>query len=48
LPLAANGGTCTVNVTFTPASKGAKHGILEISDDAAGSPQKVTMTGKGT
>ncbi len=44
----ADGASCPFNVTFTPASKGLKHGKLLINDDAAGSPQKVKMTGKGT
>jgi hypothetical protein len=44
----ANGASCLIGVIFTPASKGAKHGTLEINDDATGSPQKVTMTGRGT
>ncbi len=44
----ANGASCSIEVVFTPSSKGTKHGTLEINDDAAGSPQKVTMTGKGT
>jgi hypothetical protein len=42
------GTTCTINVTFTPASKGSKTAKLLINDDAAGSPQKVTMTGSGS
>jgi hypothetical protein len=37
-----------IDVTFTPAKKGPRSGKLKINDDAAGSPQKVTMTGKGT
>lgn len=43
-----SGTNCPFTVTFTPSSKGAKSGKLEINDDAAGSPQKVTMSGKGT
>jgi hypothetical protein len=43
-----DGASCPFNVTFTPAAKGLKHGKLLIDDDAAGSPQKVRMNGKGT
>ncbi|HZU43627.1 MAG TPA: FG-GAP-like repeat-containing protein [Terriglobales bacterium] len=40
--------SCTVNVTFKPAVVGARSGILQINDDAAGSPQKVSLAGTGT
>jgi hypothetical protein len=43
-----DGASCTVEVTFTPAGRGLKHATLLINDDAAASPQKVTMTGKGS
>jgi hypothetical protein len=39
--------SCTINVSFTPSSAGAKAGTLTIADDATGSPQSVTLTGVG-
>ncbi len=45
--LAMNGGTCTVAVTFTPASKGSRNAKVLIYDDAANSPQTVTLSGTG-
>jgi hypothetical protein len=46
-PLAA-GKSCTVEVTFTPAETGSFSATLNITDNATGSPQKVTLTGTGT
>lgn len=40
-------GTCTISVTFTPTAVGPRTGTLTITDDAAGSPQTVTLTGTG-
>ncbi len=45
--LARNGGTCGIAVTFTPVSKGPHNARLAIADDAANSPQTVTLTGTG-
>jgi hypothetical protein len=45
-PLAA-GKSCTVEVTFTPAAAGTFTATLNITDNATGSPQAVTMTGTG-
>ncbi len=42
------GANCTISVTFTPTSAGAKTASLSISDNAAGSPQKVGLSGTGT
>jgi len=42
------GLSCHVTVHFTPASRGARSGTLTITDDAAGSPQTVALTGTGT
>jgi hypothetical protein len=39
--------SCTINVTFTPTSPGAANDTLTITDDAAGSPQMVPLTGVG-
>ena len=49
LTLPGNNGTCTVSVTFTPTSgKTAKgtpvSGSLVLTDDAAGSPEKVKLS----
>ncbi|MGH9328270.1 MAG: choice-of-anchor D domain-containing protein, partial [Terriglobia bacterium] len=45
--VAANGGTCTLNVTFTPAAVGAETEEISLTDNAAESPQKITLTGTG-
>ena len=39
------GNTCTIQVTFTPAASGTQTGTLTISDNAANSPQTVSLTG---
>src|SRR5207244_8578205 len=44
----AAGGTCTINVTFTPTASGARTGMGSVADCAAGSPQIMTLTGDGT
>ena len=44
--LAVN-ATCTVNVTFTPTIVGVVSGGLTITDNAANSPQLVSLTGTG-
>ena len=41
------GGTCAVQVTFTPENTGKQSGTLTITDNAASSPQIVTLTGSG-
>jgi hypothetical protein len=43
----ASGAVCTVHVTFTAGAVGARSGTLSLSDDAAGSPQTVGLTGTG-
>jgi hypothetical protein len=40
-------GTCTVSVTFSPAATGNRSATLAFSDNAAGSPQAVYLTGMG-
>ncbi|HEV2177454.1 MAG TPA: choice-of-anchor D domain-containing protein [Terriglobia bacterium] len=40
--------SCTVSVTFTPISKGAKSATLQIFDNGGGSPQLVALSGTGT
>lgn len=44
--LAAN-ASCSVGVTFKPRAAGALTATLEIADNAAGSPQKMTLSGTG-
>jgi hypothetical protein len=44
----AAGSSCTLTVTFTPSQVGAESGSITISDDAAGSPQIVPLSGNGT
>jgi len=41
------GDSCTVSITFTPTGSGNRTGSLTITDDAAGSPQTVTLSGSG-
>jgi hypothetical protein len=43
----AVGANCTVSVTFTPTTSGARGGTLSITDNASGSPQTVSLTGTG-
>lgn len=43
----AAGANCTVNVTFAPTATGTRNGTLSITDNAAGSPQTVPLTGTG-
>lgn len=43
----AGGGTCTVQVTFTPTQTGPVTDQITITDDAQGSPQTITVTGTG-
>ncbi|HLW99911.1 MAG TPA: choice-of-anchor D domain-containing protein [Candidatus Acidoferrales bacterium] len=43
----ANNGNCTINVTFTPTAAGARGAAVTITDNAAGSPQTVSLTGTG-
>jgi hypothetical protein len=40
-------GSCTISVTFKPTIAGAQSGTLSITDNAGGSPQKVTLKGTG-
>lgn len=41
------GGTCTVEVTFTPTSTGAKAADLTVNVETIESPQTVSLTGTG-
>ena len=41
------GAACTFNVTFTPTATGTRFGSVIITDDAAGSPHQLFLTGTG-
>jgi hypothetical protein len=41
------GGSCTVQVAFTPTVGGTRAGSVSFADDAAGSPQMVALAGVG-
>ncbi len=43
----AAGASCTISVTFTPAATGLRSAALAVTDNAAGSPQKTTLSGTG-
>ena len=43
----AAGANCIVAVTFTPTATGARTTQLQFTDNAAGSPQSVTLNGTG-
>jgi hypothetical protein len=42
------GGSCAINVTFTPGAAGSESGTVSVTDNAAGSPQVVSLSGTGT
>jgi hypothetical protein len=44
----APGSTCTVRVTFTPTALANRTGVLTITDNAAGSPHTLALSGLGT
>jgi hypothetical protein len=44
----APGGMCTISVTFTPTQTGSLGGTLTITDNAADSPQQISLSGTGT
>ncbi len=44
----ASGGTCTLQVTFTPTVGGTIPGALTLLDSAADSPEIVSLSGKAT
>ncbi|PYU10668.1 MAG: hypothetical protein DMG29_17100, partial [Acidobacteria bacterium] len=43
----AAGANCVLNLTFTPTAASARTATAIITDDAAGSPQSVSLTGTG-
>ena len=46
-PSLAAGASCAINVIFTPSQIGARSAALTITDDTAGSPQSVSLSGVG-
>jgi hypothetical protein len=44
----APGSNCTISVTFLATTKGTQQGTLTVTDNDAGSPQSVALTGAGT
>ena len=40
--------SCTISVTFSPIANGTANGTLTVTDNAAGNPQTVSLTGTGT
>jgi phospholipase C len=44
----ASGGTCNINVTFTPSATGTRYGEITIADSDGASPHVVHLTGIGT
>ncbi|HTE90109.1 MAG TPA: choice-of-anchor D domain-containing protein, partial [Terriglobales bacterium] len=44
----ASGASCTISVNFKPRGIGTRTGAVNITDDAPGSPQSVSLTGTGT
>jgi hypothetical protein len=48
VPSLAPQATCTIGVTFTPDTSGTLTGTLSITDDAVGSPQKVSLSGSAS
>ena len=43
----AGGSSCTLNIVFAPTIVGPRSGTLQITDNAPGSPQSVTVVGNG-
>ncbi|HEY0781817.1 MAG TPA: choice-of-anchor D domain-containing protein, partial [Thermoanaerobaculia bacterium] len=46
-PTLAAGSSCTISVTFTPSAAGARTGMLTVSDNAPGSPRRISLSGNG-
>jgi sugar lactone lactonase YvrE len=43
----AAGANCTISVTFTPGAVGARTAAVNVTDNAAASPQAITLNGTG-
>ena len=44
----AAAASCTISVVFKPTAQGTDKGTVKIADNAAGSPQSLTLTGLAT
>ncbi len=44
----AAGKTCSISVTFSPTTEGAKSGTISIEDSASSKPQVIELSGTGT
>jgi hypothetical protein len=44
----APGATCTISVTFSPKTQGAKSGTVTINDSASSKPQVIELSGTGS
>jgi probable HAF family extracellular repeat protein len=44
----APGASCSISVTFKPTASGTRTAALTVTDNTAGSPQKVALSGTGT
>ncbi len=44
----AAGASCTLSITFSPATASVSSAIVNIADNASGSPQTLTLSGTGT
>jgi hypothetical protein len=44
----AAGAHCTISVTFKPTATGARSAAIVITDNAAGSPRSIALSGNGT
>jgi len=43
----STGASCAIAITFVPTATGTRSGSLTITDNAAGSPQTVSLNGTG-
>lgn len=46
-PPSLSSGSCAINVTFTPTASGPRTAAVSVADNAAGSPQTVSISGIG-
>ncbi len=44
----AAGGSCTIQVSFSPSATGSRTASISVSDNASGSPHTVALSGTGT
>jgi hypothetical protein len=47
LDTSVDSNTCQISVTFSPTALGNRTGVLSVSDNAADSPQTVSLSGQG-